>query len=89
MRRSKDMEKLRAGKSVLCTQVVSGDECLAGVAARIGADCLWICEEHATVTELQSLRCIRIAQAYDTDCMIRIRKSGYYSYFRPLEDRTA
>ncbi len=89
MRASRVLKTLREGGSVLCTQIGTGSEMLAGMASKIGYDCLWVDTEHKCVSEQQVQQCIQAARYYDTDCVVRIRKESYCSYFRPLEDGAA
>jgi len=89
MRKSKVLKILREGGCALSTQVGTGNELLAGMAAKIGFDCLWLDTEHKCMSDKQVYDCIQAAALSDTDCVVRIKKSGYYSYFRPLEDGAA
>ena len=88
MRRSKVLEKLRAGKAALLGNISLSPSPLAvEIAARCGIDGLWIDMEHRPFTQREVATVIAAARAADIDAMPRIRKGeGYTSFFRPLED---
>lgn len=91
MRRSKILEKLRAGKSVLLTNISLGPMAMAvEMAGRSGIDGVWIDMEHRPYGQREVAEMIAGARLGDTDAMVRIRKGeGYTSFFRPLEDGAA
>ena len=91
MRRSNILEKLRAGKSALLTNISMSPSPLAvEVAGRAGIDGVWIDTEHRPFTPREVADVIAGARLGDIDAMIRIRKGeGYTSFFRPLEDGAA
>ena len=91
MRRSKVLEKLRAGKTALTINVSLGPSPLAiQLAGRSGFDGIWIDTEHRPVNQWQVSSMIMAGHLTDIDCFVRIRKGeGYTSFFRPLEDGAA
>ena len=91
MRRSKILEKLRAGDPALITNVSLGPSPLAiELAGRCGVDGVWIDTEHRPFTQREVSAMVNGARLGDTDAVIRVRKGeGYTSFFRPLEDGAA
>jgi 4-hydroxy-2-oxoheptanedioate aldolase len=85
MRRSRVLEKLRAGGAVSCIKLNLDNARVAELAAMSGVDCLWLDLEHVAsdwaVLEAQ----IYAAKAYDVDVMVRVARGGYSDYIRPLE----
>jgi 2-keto-3-deoxy-L-rhamnonate aldolase RhmA len=87
MRQSKVLERLRKNEFALVTSAAFA--CHSGVTELIGLlgfDCIWIDMEHRPITERETFQLIQGARAGDVDTMVRIRKEGYLSCFRPLED---
>jgi len=91
MRRSKILEKLRAGKPVLLNNVsLSPNPLGVEIAGKAGIDGVWIDMEHRPFSQREVAEMIAGARLGDTDAMVRIRKGeGYTSFFRPLEDGAA
>lgn len=91
MRRSKVLEKLRAGKCALLTNIsLSPAPLTVEMAGRAGIDGVWIDMEHRPFTQREVSHMIAGARLGDIDAMVRIRKGeGYTSFFRPLEDGAA
>ncbi len=85
MRRSRTLELLRAGKTVLSVKLNSTDPRITEIAAMMGFPCIWVDVEHTAndyfVTESQ----IYAAKAYDTDILVRVPRGSYSDYIRPLE----
>lgn len=85
MRRSRTLELLRAGKTVLSVKLNSTDSRVVEIAAMMGFPCIWVDVEHTAndycVTESQ----IYAAKAYDTDILVRVPRGSYSDYIRPLE----
>ena len=84
-RKSRVLEKLRAGQvavsyksNLSCPRVVE-------IAARSGFDCVWVCDEHvannASVLESQVLA----ARACDADLVVRVQRGSYSDLVKPLE----
>jgi 4-hydroxy-2-oxoheptanedioate aldolase len=85
MRRSKVLEKLRAGEVVNSFKLNLADARAAEIAARIGFDCIWTCMEHVPNDFRAVEEAIWAAKAYDTDVMVRVPRGSYSDYIRPLE----
>ena len=85
MRRSRVLEKLRAGGAASCIKLNLDNARVAELAAMSGMDCLWLDLEHVAsdwaVLEAQ----IYAAKAYDVDVMVRVARGSYSDYIRPLE----
>jgi 4-hydroxy-2-oxoheptanedioate aldolase len=85
MRRSRVLEKLRAGGAVSCIKLNLDNARVAELAAMSGVDCLWLDLEHVAsdwaVLEAQ----IYAAKVYDVDVMVRVARGSYSDYIRPLE----
>jgi len=91
MRRSKVLERLRAGKSALMTNPSMGHSPMAvGLAGKAGMDGVWLDMEHRPYTPREIAELCAAAHLIDVDPVVRIRKGeGYTSFFRPLEDGAA
>ncbi len=85
MRKSRVLEKLRRGETVITAKLNISDAKVAEIAACSGFDCLWVCREHvpADYSDLQEV--ILAGKAYDTDVMCRVERGSYSDYIRPLE----
>lgn len=85
MRRSRTLELLRAGKTVLSVKLNTTDPRVTEIAAMMGFPCIWIDVEHTAndyfVTEHQ----IMAAKIHDTDILCRVPRGSYSDYIRPLE----
>jgi 4-hydroxy-2-oxoheptanedioate aldolase len=86
MRKSRVLGKLRAGQPVLITNTS-----LAPVAQTVemvgltGFDGVWIDLEHRDMDATEINPMILAGWAHNVDTMVRVRKDGYTTYFRPLE----
>jgi len=85
MERSRVLEKLRAGKPVLCTKTNFKDPAIVELIGLIGFDCIWICQEHLWADKETLYSMIASARLTGMDSMVRIEKSGYASAIKPLE----
>jgi len=85
MRRSKVLEKLRAGEVVNCfKQNVEGSRATE-IAAMTGFDCVWTDMEH-TATDWETVeKQVLATKCHDTDILVRINRGGYSDYVKPLE----
>ncbi len=85
MRRSRVLEKLRAGGVASSFKLNLDNARVAEMAAMSGIDCLWLDLEHVSsdwaVLEAQ----IYAAKCYDVDVMVRVARGSYSDYVRPLE----
>lgn len=86
MRKSKVLAKLRAGRPVLITNTslapVAQTVEMAGL---IGFDGVWIDLEHRDMDATEINPMILAGWVHDIDTMVRVRKGGYTTYFRPFE----
>lgn len=85
MRRSRVLEKLRAGKVVSCFKVNLTDARVSELAAISGFDCVWVDMEHVGQDWSAIASGVWATKAHDTDIMVRVSRGGYSDYIRPLE----
>lgn len=85
MRRSRVLQKLRAGEVVNCFKLNLETSRVAEIAAMSGFDCIWADGEHTAndwgALEKQILAC----KAHDTDTLVRVSRGSYSDYVKPLE----
>ena len=84
-RKSRVLEKMRAGQKAVSFKLNLGDPRAAEIAAMSGVDAIWICQEHVPTDHSTMCAQILAAKAYDTDCIVRVAKGSYSDYIRPLE----
>ena len=84
-RKSRVLEKMRAGKKALSYKLNLADPRAAEIAAMSGFDAIWICQEHVPTDHSTMCNQILAAKAYDCDCIVRVAKGCYSDYIRPLE----
>lgn len=85
IRRSKVLDKIRAGKIACSIKVnVSGQEATE-IAAMSGFDCVWTCMEHCPLGIDTIKSQIAVCKAHDTDLLVRVPRGSYSDYIRPLE----
>ncbi len=90
MRKSSVIRKLRKNEVVWSTSVsFTNSPKITEIAGLLGYDCIWIDMEHRPYDYEAVFGMIQGARVSDIDCMVRIRKESYASYFRPLEDGAA
>ena len=85
MRRSKTLEMLRAGKTVISTKCNTSDPRVIELAAMMGFPCIWVDTEHTANDYFVTEKQIMAAKMYDTDVLVRIPRGSYSDYIRPLE----
>ena len=85
MRRSRVLEKLRAGEVVYSFKVNSSDPRITEIGARYGFDCVWTGMEHVANDLSVVEHLVYAAKAYDVDLLCRVSRGGYSDYVRPLE----
>jgi len=85
MRRSRVLEKLRAGQIVGCTKLNLGDPRVAEIAAASGVDCLWVDLEHVPNDLREIENQVRAAKVYDCDTVVRVPRGSYSDLVYPLE----
>ncbi|TAN01339.1 MAG: aldolase [Chitinophagaceae bacterium] len=85
MRKSKVLQKLRAGQTASCIKINLADPRVAEIASIAGFDCVWIDQEHIgqdwSVVEAN----VWATKAHDTDVIVRVSRGGYSDYIKPLE----
>ncbi len=84
-RKSRILEKIRAGKKAISYKVNLGCPRAVEIAAQAGFDGVWICQEHVPTDQSTMCNQILAAKAYDCDCIVRVAKGCYSDYIRPLE----
>lgn len=86
MRRSRVLEKMRRGECALSFGVsMAPAPEIVEMLGLTGFDACWIDMEHRDYTYREVNHMIRAARAVNMDALIRVRREGYFSYFRPLE----
>lgn len=86
MRRSRVLEKLRRGDCAVCIGVsMAPAPEVVEMAGLAGFDVCWIDMEHRDYSYREVNHMIRAARVQDMDAMVRLRREGYFSYFRPFE----
>jgi len=84
-RKSRVLEKMRAGKTALSFKSNFSCPRIAEVAGIAGFDAIWICQEHVSTDTETVENFIRAAKAYDMDTIVRVAKGSYSDWIRPLE----
>lgn len=85
MRKSRVLEKLRAGNIVSCLKINFGDGQASELAALSGFDCIWIDREHIAQDWSVVGAHVRATKAHNTDIMVRVPRGSYSDYVKPLE----
>jgi 4-hydroxy-2-oxoheptanedioate aldolase len=85
MKRSRVLDKLRAGEVASCTKLNLYDSRAVEIAALSGVDCVWTDMEHVANDFSAIERQILAAKAYNTDIMVRVARGSYSDHVRPLE----
>lgn len=85
MRRSRVLEKLRAGEFVGCVKMNLSDPRVAEIVGLLGFECLWLGMEHTPNTLEQTENCIRATKMHDVDTLVRVERGSYSDLIRPLE----
>lgn len=85
LRRSRVLEKTRAGKVAYSLKLNLADPRVAEIAAMSGIDCIWIDMEHVPSDYIDLENMIRAAKLYDTDTLVRVSKGSYNDFIKPLE----
>ena len=85
MRRSRVLEKLRAGKPIVCTKINLADPRAVDIAGIAGFDCVWLCNEHVPTDWRDIENQIRAAKVHNMDSLVRVSKGAYSDYIKPLE----
>ena len=85
MRKSRVLEKLRAGNIVSCLKVNFGDGQASELAAMSGFDCVWVDREHLAQDWSVTGAHVWATKAHNTDIMVRVPRGSYSDYVKPLE----
>lgn len=85
MRKSKVLEKLRAGKTATCFKTNFTEARIVEMIGLAGFDCVWTCYEHCGNDLAAIERQIYAAKATDMDIVVRVSKGSYSDFIRPLE----
>lgn len=85
MRKSKVLEKLRAGKIANCVKLNLADPRVTEIAGMVGFDSVWIDMEHVPTDWSSVENHVRAGKIYNTDVMVRVAKGSYSDFVRPLE----
>lgn len=85
MRKSKVLEKIKAGEVAVSVKLNLADVRAVEIAAMSGYDCIWIDMEHVPNDNQFIENAIRAAKIYDCDTLIRVAKRGYNDFIHPLE----
>ena len=85
MRKSRVLEKMRAGGIVNCFKTNLSDGRVCELAALHGFDCVWLGMEHIANTWATVERQIWATKAHDVDAMVRVSRGSYSDYIKPLE----
>lgn len=85
MRKSKVLERLRAGETVSCIKINLTDAKVSEIAAIAGFDCVWIDQEHIGQDWSSVEANIWATKTHDTDILVRVSRGGYSDYVKPLE----
>ncbi|MFO7611253.1 MAG: aldolase/citrate lyase family protein [Clostridia bacterium] len=85
MRKSKVLEKLRAGEVATCFKTNFTDARIVEMIGLAGFDCVWTCYEHCGNDLAAIERQIYAAKATNMDIVVRVSKGSYSDFIRPLE----
>lgn len=85
MRKSKVLQKLRAGDTVNCIKINLTDAKICEIAAIAGFDCVWVDQEHIGQDWSELAASIWATKAHDTDILVRVPRGAYNNYIKPLE----
>lgn len=84
-RRSRMLDKMRAGEKVISYKLNFSCPHAAELAAISGFDAIWICQEHVPMDFSAMSAQIMAAKCHDCDTIVRVAKGSYSDYIRPLE----
>lgn len=85
MRRSRVLERLRAGQVVRSFKVNLSCARVVELAALSGFDCIWTDREHVPNDWAVIERQVWAAKAHDADLLVRVSRGSYSDYIRALE----
>jgi 4-hydroxy-2-oxoheptanedioate aldolase len=84
-KRSKVLDKLRAGETVNCFKLNLSCSRAIEIAGIAGFDCTWICSEHTPTDYSVMEKHVLAAKAYGMDILVRVPRGSYSDMIRPLE----
>ena len=84
-RKSRVLEKLRAGETVFSFKSNLNCSRPVEIAALAGYDCAWVCGEHVPTDYSVLEKQILAAKAYGIDCVVRVPRGSYSDLVKPLE----
>jgi 4-hydroxy-2-oxoheptanedioate aldolase len=85
MRKSRVLERLRAGHVVYCLKANLADARVVEIAGLAGFDCVWTDMEHVANDWSVIERQVWAGKAHGTDIMVRVARGSYSDHVRPLE----
>jgi len=85
MRKSKVLNKLRAGEIASCFKVNLKDAQVSEIAAIAGFDCVWVDLEHIGQDWSVIASHVWATKAHNADLMVRVPRGAYSDYVKPLE----
>ena len=85
MRRSRVLQKLRAGQLVSCFKINFSDPKVCEVVALSGFDCVWVDQEHIGQDWSIIAGDVWATKSQGADLMVRVPRGSYSDYIRPLE----
>lgn len=89
MRRSRVLEKMRAGQIATCVKLNIDHPRNVALAAMSGVDCVWIDLEHVPSGIGVVEPAVLAAKAHDCDVLTRVARGSYNDYVKPLEADSA
>lgn len=84
-KRSKVLDKMRAGETANCCKLNLACSRAIEIAALAGFDCAWICGEHVPTDYSVMEKQVLAAKAYGMDILIRVPRGSYSDLIKPLE----
>lgn len=85
MRKSRVLEKLRAGEVVRSIKVNLSDPKVIEIAGLCGFDSIWLDMEHVPTDWKTIEEGVRAAKIYNADVVVRVEKGSYSDYVKPFE----
>ena len=85
MKKSRVLDKLRAGCVVSCVKINMADAASVELAGMCGFDCAWIDMEHVPSDYETVRKQVLAAKSKDMDMMVRVARGSYSDLIKPLE----
>lgn len=89
LRPNRILEILRRGEVVSCVKLNLADPRVVEIAALSGFNSVWLDAEHVPNSIRDLEHCVRAAQAYGIDAIVRVPRGSYSDTVRPLEMNAA